>query len=99
MSKSANLLASVAIATLIGATAVTTVANGASAPSSPEEQAATAELNRKLLAENAAKDAQAKAQYEEQIKQQKIQYEEQMRAWEKKQADYQAQLNAAKGTP
>ena len=99
MRKSATCLGAAAIAALFGATAVTTVANGAAKLSTPAEKTTTAELNRKLLAENAAKDAQAKAQYEDQVKQQKMQYDQQRQAWEKQQAEYQAKLQAAKGTP
>jgi len=89
MTKSALLFSSAALAALIGAMAVTTVANGA-APSTPEEQAATAELNRKIADANAAEEARAKAQqqqYEDTLKKQKADYEAALKAWEKQKQD------------
>jgi len=94
MTKS-RILSSVAIAALIGAMALTPVASRASTPSSPAEQAATAELNRNILAANAAAEARSKvleAQYQEQIRQQASQHEEQKRQWEQQQQQYLAQL-------
>jgi len=102
MMKSPLLLGSAALAALIGAMAATTVARGAATPSSPAEQAATVELNRKIAEGNAAEEARAKAQqaqYDEQLKQQKAQYEEQLRAWEKQQQEYLAQQKKATGAP
>jgi len=89
------ILSSVAIAALIGAIALAPMASGASIPSSPAEKAATAELNRNILAANAAEEAHAKArelQYQEQIRQQASQYEEQKRRWEQQQQQYLALL-------
>jgi hypothetical protein len=77
-----GIFSSAAIAALLGAMAVTTVANGAATPSSPAERATTAELNRKTLADRAVADArerQLQAQHEEQLKQQKSQFEEKKR--------------------
>ena len=90
MNKSALLLSSAALAALIGATAVTPSANGAAVPSTPEEQAATAELNRKIADANAAEEARAKAQqqqYEDTLKKQKADYEAAIKAWEKQKQD------------
>ena len=98
MMKSATLLAGAAMAALIGALAVTTVAHGAT-PSTPAEKAATADLNRKLLADTTTKAAQEKAQYEQQVQQQKSQYEQQKQLWERQQEQYELQLKSAKGTP
>ena len=96
MTKSASILASTAIAALIGAMAVTTIANGAPAPSSPEEQAATEALNRKIAEGNAAEEARAKAaqaDYEQKMKQ----YEDEKRAYDQKKAEYDSQLKMLKG--
>jgi hypothetical protein len=96
MTKS-GILSNVAIAALIGAMAVTPIASRASTPSSPAEKAATAELNRNILAANAAAEARSKAleaQYQEQIRQQTSQYEEQKRQWEQQQQQYVAQLKS-----
>jgi len=96
MMKSA-ILSNVAIAALTGAMALTPMASGASIPSSPAEKAATAELNRNILAANAAKEARSKAlelQYRERIRQQASQYEEQKRRWEQQQQQYLALLKS-----
>ena len=91
----ASILSNAAIAVLIGTMTVVTAANGASMPSSPEERAATAALNRKSLADTAAaewREKQLQAQYEEQLKQQKSQFDEQKRIWEKQQEGDLAEL-------
>ena len=96
MTKSATILGGAAIATLIVAIAVTTIASGAAVPSSPEEQAATEALNRKIAEGNAAEEARAKAaqaEHEQKLKQ----YEEQKRAYDQKKAEYDAQLKMLKG--
>jgi len=67
--------------------------------SSPSEQAATAELNRKGLADRAAEEARAKQVQAQSQQQATQQYEEQKRVWEKQQADYLAQLKGAKSNP
>jgi hypothetical protein len=93
MTKSA-ILSSLAIAALVGAMALTPRAS-ASTPSSPAEKAATAELNRNILAANAAAEARSKAlelQYQEQLSQQASQYAEQRRLWEQQQQQYLALL-------
>ena len=64
-------------------------------PSSPAEKAATAELNRNMLAANAAEGARSKGlelQYLERIRQQASQYEEQKKRWEQQQQQYLALL-------
>ena len=61
MTRSASILGSAAIAALIGAIAVSTIANGAPAPSTPEEQATTEALNRKIAEGNIAVEAKTKA--------------------------------------
>ena len=90
-----RILSTVAIAAFTGAIALTPVASRASTPSSPAEQAATAELNRSILAANAAAEARSKAleaQYQEQMRQQASQYEEQKKQWEQQlQQQYAAQ--------
>jgi hypothetical protein len=57
-------------------------------PSAPAEQVATAELNRKVLADSAAE-----------VKQQQSQYDEQKSLWEKQQQDYLAQVKSGGGNP
>ena len=96
MTKSA-ILVSVAIASLVGAMALAPMARGASIPSSPAEKAATAQLNRNILAANAAEEARARAreaQYQERLRQQVSQYKEQRRQWEQQQQQYLALLNS-----
>jgi ribulose kinase len=73
-----------AIAVLIGAAALTSVASEASTPSSPAERAATAELNRNVTLKNAAADEQARSL--------EAQYQEQKRQIEVQQQRYQAQM-------
>jgi hypothetical protein len=95
MTKSA-ILGSIAVAVFIG-TALTPMARGASIPSSPAERAATAELNRNIMAANAAEEARARAlelQYQERIRQQANQYEEQKRRWDQQQQQYLALLRS-----
>ena len=92
-----TILGSLAVAALAGALAASTAANSKSIPSSPAEKAATAELNRNILAANAAKEARSKAlelQYRERIRQQASQYEEQKRRWEQQQQQYLALLKS-----
>jgi hypothetical protein len=89
-----RILSTVAIAAFTGAIVLTPVASRAST-ASPAEQAATAELNRSILAANAAAEARSKAleaQYQEQMRQQASQYEEQKKQWEQQlQQQYLAQ--------
>jgi capsule polysaccharide export protein KpsE/RkpR len=69
------ILGGAAIAALIGATILTSVPSSASTPSSPAEQAATAELNRTITANNATADEHYRlleAQYQEQKRQNDI---------------------------
>ncbi len=93
-----RIIISAAVAALIGAMALNPVPGEASTPSSPAERAATAELNRNILAANAAAEARSKAQetqYREQIRQQASRYEEQQRQWEQQQQQYLAQLKSS----
>ena len=79
-----GILGAAAIAALIGATALTTGASRASIPSSPAERAATAELNRKIMADNAAAENRYRTQ--------EAQYQEQRRQYEALQRQYEAEL-------
>jgi len=83
--------AGVAIATLLAATTLTSVASNASIPSSPAERAATAELNRRITLSNAAADERARAQ--------EAQYQAQMRQYEAEQQQYQAALRSQQDSP
>ena len=97
MTKSASIFCSAAIAALIGATAVSGIANGAQ-ESTPEEKAATEALNRKIADGNAAEEARekaAKADYAQKMKQ----YEDEKRAYEQKKAEYDAQVRLLQGPP
>jgi hypothetical protein len=76
-----------AIAALIAATTLTSVAGNASVPSSPAERAATAELNRNITLRNAAADERSRVL--------EAQYQEQMRQYEAQRLEYQAQLQSA----
>ena len=77
-------LTGAAMAALIAATTLTSVAGNASVPSSPAERAATAELNRAITLRNAAADDQYRllmAQHQEQMRQnaaQQQQYQTQL---------------------
>ena len=84
MKARAGLLTGAAMAALVAATTLTSVAGNASVPSSPAERAATAELNRAITLRNAA----AEEQYRLLI----AQHQEQMRQNEAEQERYQAQL-------
>jgi len=93
----------VAVAALTAGIAATTAANGAE-PSSPTEQAATeqaatADLNKKIADDNVALDASEKAKqeaYEQQVKQQQALYEQQkaehQRQVEEQKAAYERQV-------
>jgi hypothetical protein len=66
MKTNVPILAAVAIGTLLGVTAFTSMESRASVPSSPAERAATAELNRDGMRRNAAANEQQRlldAQY------------------------------------
>ena len=58
MKTKSSILTGAAIAALIAATTLTSVASNASVPSSPAERAATAELNRAITLRNNAADEQ-----------------------------------------
>lgn len=84
-----RILNGLAGAVFTAAIAATTA--GASVPSSPAEKAATAELNRKIAADNAAAEARAQAQllaYQQQV-------EAQQRAYEQQKAQYEQQVKNA----
>jgi hypothetical protein len=81
------ILTGAAIAALVAATTLTSVAGNASVPSSPAERAATAELNRAITLRNAAADEHSRVL--------EAQYQEQMRQYEARQLEYQAQLQSA----
>jgi flagellar basal body-associated protein FliL len=92
----------VAVAALMAGIAATTAANGAE-PSPLIEEAATADLNRKIADDNVALDASEKAKqeaYEQQVKQQQAQYEQQKadyaRQVEEQKVAYQRQLEEQK---
>jgi hypothetical protein len=92
----------VAVAALAAGIAATTAANGAE-PLPLIEEAATADLNRKIADDNVALDASEKAKqaaYEQQVKQQQVQYEQQKadhaRQVEEQNAAYQRQLEEQK---
>ena len=78
-----GILGGATIALLIGATLFASVPSRASTPSSPAEQAATAELNRNIAARNAAADDRYKSL--------EAQYQEQKRQNEAQQRQYQVQ--------
>ena len=61
MGRSTVIVAATAAALMAAMAA--TMANGAPARSSPAEKAATAALNRKILGDNAAEEARAKAEH------------------------------------
>jgi hypothetical protein len=96
MSRS-SIISSAVSAGLIAALAAT-MANGAPSrsSSSPEEKAATAALNRKIMGDNAAEEARARTRqeaYDQQVKQQQTQYDgEQKRIYEQQKA-YDQQVN------
>ena len=80
-----RILGGLTIAALTAAITATTAANGAET-SSPVEQTATADLNKKNVSDNAGVEASEKAKqeaYEWQIKQQQAQYAEQKAAHER----------------
>jgi hypothetical protein len=79
-------LSGAAIAALIAATTLISVASNASVPSSPAERAATAELNRAISLRNAAAD--------DHYRQMMAQHQEQMRQNEAQQRDYQARMQS-----
>ena len=81
------ILTGAAIAALLAATTLTSVASNASVPSSPAERAATAELNRAITLRNAAADERSRVL--------EAQYQEQMRQYEARRLEYQAQLQSA----
>jgi len=81
------ILTGAAIAALLAATTLTSVASNASVPSSPAERAATAELNRAITLKNAAADERSRVL--------EAQYQEQMRQYEAQRLEYQAQLQSA----
>ena len=92
----------VAVAALTAGIAATTAANGA-VPSSPTEQASTADLNKKIADDNVALDASEKAKqeaYGQQVKQQQAQYEQQKAEYERQVEEqkvaYQRQLEEQK---
>jgi hypothetical protein len=94
MAKS-TILIGVAAAALMAATAAT-MAKGTSHPSSPVEKAATASLNRKILGDNAAEEAGARARqgvYDQQVKQQQSQYEEDQKRTYEQQKAYDQQVS------
>ena len=78
MKTKSGILGAVAIAALVGATMLSSAASGASIPSSPAVQAATAELNRNIMAANAAAEDRYRAQ-QAQYQEQQRQYEAQRR--------------------
>jgi hypothetical protein len=78
------ILTGAAMAALMAAMTLTSVAGNASVPSTPAERAATAELNRTITLRNAAA--------EEQYRLLLAQHEEQMRQNAAQQQQYQAQL-------
>ena len=96
-----------AVAALTAGIAATTAANGAE-PSSPTEQAATeqaatADLNKKIADDNAALEASEKAKqeaYERQVQQRQEAYEQQVKQqqaqYEQQKADYARQLEEQK---
>jgi hypothetical protein len=82
----------------MAALAATTAANGASRPSSPAEKAATAELNKKIVVDNHAVDAQEQAKqdaYKQEVTRQRIQYEEQVKTYELQKQQYEQQMKNA----
>jgi hypothetical protein len=87
MKTKARILAGAAIATLLGAMALTTAESRASVPSSPAERAATAELNRDVMRRNAAAD--------EQHTMQEAQYQQQQRQYEAQRQEYQDRLQSS----
>jgi uncharacterized membrane protein len=97
-----RILGTFAIVALATAIAATTAVN-ASTPSSPAEKAATADLNKKIVNDNAAVDAQEKAKqeaYQQEVRRQQAQYEEQKRAYEQQLAQYEQQIkNIAPAAP
>jgi len=97
-----RLIQSAAVAVLAAGIAATTAANGAEL-SPLIEEAATADLNRKIADGNVALDASEKAKqeaYAQQVKQQQAQYEQQKadhaRQVEEQNAAYQRQLEEQK---
>ena len=82
MNTTKRILGRAAIVALI-ATAFASVESRASTPSSPAEQAATAELNRDIILNNAAAD--------EHYKMLEARYQEEKRQYEARQKQYQAE--------
>jgi hypothetical protein len=95
----ARIFGGLAVAALTAALAATTAANGAtSRPSSPAEKAATAELNKKIVVDNHAVDAQEQAKkdtYQQEVTRQRIQYEEQVKTYELQKQQYEQQMKNA----
>ena len=97
-----RILGTFAIIALTTAVAAATAVN-ASTPSSPAEKAATANLNKKNVNDNAVVEAQEKAKreaYQQEVRRQQAQYEEQKRAYEQQLTQYEQQIkNIAPAAP
>ncbi len=92
-----RILGCLAVAALTAGIAATTAANGA-VPSSPAEKAATADLNKKNAADNAAVEAREKAKqeaYQQEVRRQQVQYQDQVKQYELQKQQYEQQTKNA----